>query len=549
MHHYGALKKYPSLIFLLGATTLALNVYAAPTTTNVALNKSTTVSSAYSASTSGAQAVDGNASTYWRTKSRSTLITETINVDLATATSVSRVVMQWDAYYATNYTIEVSLNNLNWTTVYSVSTENGGTDVINFAATSARYVRMTSRAWNNSSQRIRLNEFEVYADDGVVAPPPVAVAGAWSVVTSPTTAGSAALRSVAAVNANNVWAVGNGAGTDFLDRTLIQQWNGSVWSIVDSPNPTLNGDVLNGVSAVSSSDAWAVGVSNTRSANFARAMTLHWDGASWVEVAPPDVSGQPEKLSAVSALSSQAAWAVGSTPSLLPRSGLPLPFISFWNGHNWTNMPIPAVFNTSYGELSGVTALDASNVWAVGYIYDDSKGQRPLVMQWNGTAWNIAPLPAALAKCCFLGNTGPGLVAVSAMAINDVWAVGNFDNKNLTMHYDGSTWSEVSSPNDLQKQFNYLTSVAAVSANDVWAVGVSYNSSVDSAGSPVYTEVTTSMHWNGSVWSLVPSPDPTIYHNFLLGVAKVNASDVWAVGNTADYNNKGATMIQHYTAP
>jgi len=523
------------------AATLALNVYAAPTRTNIALNKSTTVSSTYSASTNGSPAVDGNTSTYWRTKSRSTLIFETINVDLGAATSVSRVALKWNAYYATNYTIEVSPNNLRWTTVHSVSTENGGTDVIDFSATSARYVRMTSRAWNDSRQRIRLNEFEVFADDGLIPPPPVA--GAWSVVTSATAAGSSLLRSVAAVDANTVWAVGKGAGTDFIDRTLIQQWNGSAWSVVASPNPSLNGDVLHGVSAVSSTDAWAVGVANTRSGNFARALTLHWDGASWLDVAPPDVAGQADQLLAVSALSSQAVWAAGY--SFSPSTGGHKPLISFWNGNYWTITPVPSVFNSASAELNGVTALDVNNAWAVGSTQDGNGATLPLVMHWNGTAWSVATLPNVVAG----GNVETTLRGVSASAANDVWAVGNLSGKNLTLHYDGLVWSMVSSPNDLQKQTNYLASVTAISPNDAWAVGVSYSSSVNSAGSPVYSEVTTTMHWNGSAWSLVLSPDPSANHNFLAGVAKVSAKDVWAVGNTADFYNAAATMIQHYAEP
>ena len=207
------------------------------------------------------------------------------------------------------------------------------------------------------------------------------------------------------------------------------------------------------------------------------------------------------------------------------------------------------MFNTSFGELKGVTAIDANNVWAVGYIYDDNSGTRPLAMRWNGSAWSIATLPGNLTHCCYLGETGPGLSAVSATSANDVWAVGNFSGKNLTLHFDGTKWSEVSSPNDLQKQVNYLTGVAAVSTNDVWAVGVSYTETLNSAGSPIYSEVTTSMHWNGSAWSLVSSPDPSSNHNFLRGVTKVNGNDVWAVGNTADFYNVARTMIQHYVSP
>ena len=217
------------------------NVHAEPTTTNIALNKATTISSSYSSSTRGDKAVDGNDGTFWRTRARSSLFSEWIQVDLGNAASISRVVLKWNSSYATRYNVEVSQDSTSWKTIFATSSEDGGTDTINFAATSARYVRMTSFAWNNS-QRIRLNEFEVYTDDGVAPPPPVS--GAWSVVPSPSAAGSSLLRGVAVVDANTAWAVGQGAGTDFIARTLIQRWNGSDWSVVASPNPSFNGDVL-----------------------------------------------------------------------------------------------------------------------------------------------------------------------------------------------------------------------------------------------------------------------------------------------------------------
>lgn len=518
---------------------LSTNIHAAPTTTNIALNKATTVSSSYSASTRGDKAVDGNAGTFWRTKVRSTLFSEWIQLDLGNTTSVSRIVLKWNSAYATRYNVEVSQDTTSWKTVFATSSEDGGTDTIDFAATSARYVRMTSFAWNNS-QRIRLNELEVYADDGVAPPPPVS--GAWSVVPSPNAPGSSLLRSVAAVDANTVWAVGQGAGADFIDRTLIQRWNGNAWTTMDSPNPSFNGDVLYGVSAVSATDAWAVGYSNSRNENFARAMTLRWDGSFWHEAPAPDVPGLPEKLAAVSTLSPTAAWAVGSTVAALPRSTLNIPLISFWNGSDWSVVPNPALFDTAFGRLVGVTAIDANNVWAVGEVFDGAS-TKPLVMRWNGTAWSVAALPNSVATAT--------LQAIGASGVNDIWVVGNLGTGNLTLRYNGSSWSVIASPNDLSRNdlTNTLRSVVAINPSDAWAVGTATATRLNAAGSPVSVEFTTIMHWDGKAWSMVPSPDPSIQHNFLYGVARVNSNDLWAVGNTADSNNIGRTMIQRYTSP
>src|SRR5579872_1472618 len=80
--------------------------------------------------------------------------------------------------------------------------------------------------------------------------------GKWNVVASPPIlSGQSELNGVAAVSANDVWAVGD---ADSLGQTLVEQWNGSSWQMVASPNAgTYN--ALYGVTAISATDVWAVG--------------------------------------------------------------------------------------------------------------------------------------------------------------------------------------------------------------------------------------------------------------------------------------------------
>ena len=64
--------------------------------------------------------------------------------------------------------------------------------------------------------------------------------------------------------------------------------------------------------------------------------------------------------------------------------------------------------------------------------------------------------------------------------------------------------------------------VAAAAANDVWAVGTS-----TTAG----TAQTLILHWDGATWTTVSSPNGPGLDNALYGVAAIATSDVWAVGN------------------
>src|SRR5205823_12380814 len=78
------------------------------------------------------------------------------------------------------------------------------------------------------------------------------------------------LTSVACASSSECWAVGYSQPTDgFGDRsgavsTLTEEWNGSSWVIVSSPNwvnpdNTQDWSYLNGVACNSASDCWAVG--------------------------------------------------------------------------------------------------------------------------------------------------------------------------------------------------------------------------------------------------------------------------------------------------
>ncbi len=57
-------------------------------------------------------------------------------------------------------------------------------------------------------------------------------------------------------------------------------------------------------------------------------------------------------------------------------------------------------------------------------------------------------------------------------------------------------------PQPRVRSSNFLNGVAAVSANDMWAVG-----DYESSGSLLQT---LTEHWNGTVWSVVPSPSPDL---------------------------------------
>ena len=103
----------------------------------------------------------------------------------------------------------------------------------------------------------------------------------------------------------------------------------------------------------------------------------------------------------------------------------------------------------------------------------------------------------------------------------------------MTLHWDGTTWSVVSSP-AIQDQYLEFYGVSVLGPNDVWAVGYHKNYSVD---------ITTLIaHWDGTAWTIVPSPNAATY-NVLWGVAALDLSNVWAVGEQEEGNQ---VLIEHW---
>ncbi len=298
---------------------------------------------------------------------------------------------------------------------------------------------------------------------------------------------------VSAVSGSDVWAVGRQNSTGVF-KTLILHWNGTAWSKVNSPSPSLADAELMGVSAVSGSDAWAVGWYWNRTGTATDTLILHWNGTAWTQVNSPTAPRYTDfGLTGVSAVSGSDAWAVGvrGVPSDGRKSGT---LIFHWDGTAWTlvNSPSPG---SGPNQLEGVSAVSGSDAdaWAVGnYSSLDNPGaSRTLVLHWNGTAWSKINSPTPNP------NDLNFLQGVSARSGSDAWAVGNYWNttglsRSLILHWNGTAWSKINSPNP-GPNANRLSGVSARSGSDAWAVG-DHDTAVSTTNSLI-------LHWNGTAWA------------------------------------------------
>src|SRR5258705_7132693 len=129
-------------------------------TTNLALNKPATASSIEAAGFEAAKAVDGSTSTRWASVDPAST-TQWIYVDLGATTSISRVVLKWEAAYAKSYQVQVSNDASTWTTIFSTTTGDGATDDLTGLSGSGRYVRVNCTL-RGTTYGYSLWEFEVY---------------------------------------------------------------------------------------------------------------------------------------------------------------------------------------------------------------------------------------------------------------------------------------------------------------------------------------------------------------------------------------------------
>jgi hypothetical protein len=283
----------------------------------------------------------------------------------------------------------------------------------------------------------------------------------WSVV--PTPAVNDPLVAVAGSASNDVWAVGRQISVNDSPTPFIAHWNGTSWSIIASPKLPKNSS-LTGVTAPASNNAWVVG--NTFGSP--DALVEHWDGTRWSVVSSPAFTNV--FVSTIAADSSTDVWAFGASNVTGNPEAL------HFNGTTWTAIPA-ATSSFGFGAL-GVAALSPTNVWAAGATADaDHDANVPAAQHWDGTKWSFVPVPNPNPNTS--GNIS--LSGIAAISANDIWAVGFYPvvggTKTLTEHWDGTSWSIIASPNP-RKLVNELVGVTALSDGTVAAVGLQEDSKI-----------------------------------------------------------------------
>jgi len=115
---------------------------------------------------------------------------------------------------------------------------------------------------------------------------------------------------------------------------LIESWNGTRWTIVPSPNRNDSG-VLNGVACTSLTFCVAVGTYFSGTDVVNKTLTESWNGTRWS--AGPTPKGQSQLLGAT-CVSATDCWAAGNSWA---GAGNTRTFVEHWNGTRWAAVPTP----------------------------------------------------------------------------------------------------------------------------------------------------------------------------------------------------------------
>ena len=159
---------------------------------------------------------------------------------------------------------------------------------------------------------------------------------------------------------------------------------------------------MNGFSADAGDDVWAVGILSAGTAAI-----LHFNGTRWSRVASP---GFPQGFSsprAVTPLSPTDVWLAEEVT--VNNECCPKGLIEHWDGTSFSVVASPDPNPRTTPNLSGIAAISADDIWAVGFA----------VESWNGTSWSIIATPAP---------AGGQLDGVTALGDGTVVAVADSTN-------------------------------------------------------------------------------------------------------------------------
>jgi hypothetical protein len=356
-----------------------------------------------------------------------------------------------------------------------------------------------------------------------------------------------------------------------LQSTWADATPPSSWSLTSTPNKT-SSDTLSAVSCTSVKFCVAVG-SYIKSSGTDRNLIEEWDGSSWAIIKSPDEGTGNNSLSGVSCTSATYCVAAGSAQGTQYEEGIVLTF----NGDDWS---ITSILSNVHGiySFSGVSCTSPSFCVVVGHSASDA-GTFDVIYTWNGRHWHLSSGGPTHLTQTDINPRGLTLTGVSCESDHFCAAVGDGTGdpygKGVILLYNGTEWSRGAVLKEVHGEYG-LAGVSCSSATFCVAVGrmgsdagvftvidqwngtkwtepatgpvrgaqltgvscVNQSSCVAVGYSEVNVDQTLIESWDGTAWGQTPSPDQGTGNNDLEGVSCSHAPDCVAVGDFMNGSNQ-----------
>jgi hypothetical protein len=334
----------------------------------------------------------------------------------------------------------------------------------------------------------------------------------WAVQPTPNPAGSSGsyLDGVSCATAASCTAVGYSYGSSGGSSTLVEQWNGTSWSIQTAPSPT--GAMLDEVSCFSTTSCTAIGRDEPSSGTFLP-LAEHWNGTSWsIQPVPAPSGAKGGYLAGVSCSSATSCTAVGGYETVATGFSL----AEHWNGTSWSIETTPSPPGASSSELLGVSCAGSAFCMAAGDYTSGTGAGLTFAEQWNGTRWSATPISNRASAYLYGAISCPSTTSCTATGTQGVNALADY--------WNGSGWSVESTPLPKGAQTSELLGVSCPSTTACTAVG-NYVTSGDA-------HLLLSERWNATSWAIQPAPDPSaVQSSELEAVSCATPSSCAAIGN------------------
>jgi hypothetical protein len=239
-------------------------------------------------------------------------------------------------------------------------------------------------------------------------------------------------------------------------------------------------------------------------------------------------------LLGVSCTSAKDCVAAGVSSDLYDGQSL----AEHWNGKRWSIHPSPYASLT----LKDVSCASASACMAVAFPGEDN--WRTAGERWDGIRWTVqSPLVPENAMGSWLAGVSC-TSATGCMAVGYWYPTPNGDNGcpgtescvTLAESWNGTSWTILPTPND--GGYSILLDVSCTSSSACTAVGY---------GNDMSAPKTLVERWNGKAWSIQPSPTPPgSQRSALTGVSCASATACTAVGNYHDAAGNDNALVERW---